>query len=520
MASIDLVSNLLPGVLSAEGRRQAAPAQPVGQSLLGGIPGLGAVAPAASQQKRNLAGLFGGLTGRDIDVRSPIEKINAQLAQSGVDINTSAGLLEAAKLANAAGLSQQALQLTSGATKLQQKELKTAAENQARNQLIEQATNLGLEAVATSLKGGADLKEPAIEIQKEQISKTKGLESRTGRRRLASVLNAPAEIMEGINSGFYDTYEEDDFMSILSGSSASTKAFTDNKGEQVILREAKDGKVFDNNKKQWVDPSELGLAPAILATEVKNVDAVNAFTKTVYEGELENYSDANANAREAVETLQRNFTISSFVNAGLNSGTFSSWENAFTASGVSLGLIDPGSDEAERLNNTKIYISQKGQDVANAITAFGAGTGLSDKDREFAEGMVGADPSKYTEENIRKLLAVEKMYSYMSINKFNNLVDEVVERNLLEVASGDAKDNFKVKAPSGFQMKTFEPVSGDPSRNIYQISPSEWVTRAGDPVKGQKVNAEGQLVLLVRKEGNTELRFNTATNTYQTFTSP
>ena len=134
--------------------------------------------------------------------------------------------------------------------------------------------------------------------------------------------------------------------------------------------------------------------------------------------------------------------------------------------------------------------------------------------------MVGADPSKYTEENIRKLLAVEKMYSYMSINKFNNLVDEVVERNLLEVASGDAKDNFKVKAPSGFQMKTFEPVSGDPSRNIYQISPSEWVTRAGDPVKGQKVNAEGQLVLLVRKEGNTELRFNTATNTYQTFTSP
>jgi hypothetical protein len=172
MASIDLVSNLLPGVLSAEGRRleqQATPAQPVGQSLLGGISGLGSVAPAASQQKRNLAGLFGGLTGRDIDVRSPTEKINAQLAQSGADMNTSAGLLEAAKLTNAAGMSQQALQLSALANVQKKKEtavLVSASSNVKRIQAaIENTTDprikKELEALLPSamqgLLAGADL---------------------------------------------------------------------------------------------------------------------------------------------------------------------------------------------------------------------------------------------------------------------------------------------------------------------------------------------------------------------------
>jgi len=134
MATIDLVSNLLPGILSAEGRRRqeatqalASQAQAGGESLLGGIPGLTAVAPAASQQKRNLAGLFSGLTGVNVDVRSPIEKINAQLAASGVDMNTSAGLLQAAKLAQAAGLSQQAVQLATLAGTAQKTERETQA---------------------------------------------------------------------------------------------------------------------------------------------------------------------------------------------------------------------------------------------------------------------------------------------------------------------------------------------------------------------------------------------------------
>ena len=139
MARPDLLSAIQPLLqLRAGGQRldptqsQAQNQSAVGQSLLGGIAELGAVAPAASQQKRNIAGMFGN------DVRSPIEKINDQLAQSGVAMNTSAGMFQAAKLANAAGLSQQALQLTSGAVALQKTEQEEGRDKLARTEARQQ----------------------------------------------------------------------------------------------------------------------------------------------------------------------------------------------------------------------------------------------------------------------------------------------------------------------------------------------------------------------------------------------
>ena len=75
LGAIDPLLKLRPGSSAGAAQQQQPQSQQaVGQSLLGGITGMTAVAPAASQQKRNLAGMFG------VDVRSPIEKINDQLA--------------------------------------------------------------------------------------------------------------------------------------------------------------------------------------------------------------------------------------------------------------------------------------------------------------------------------------------------------------------------------------------------------------------------------------------------------
>ena len=61
-------------------------------------------------------------------------------------------------------------------------------------------------------------------------------------------------------------------------------------------------------------------------------------------------------------------------------------------------------EEGERLANTRQFMSAMGAQVADAITAFGAGTGLSDADREFAKQMVGANSGDFTEASLRKLL--------------------------------------------------------------------------------------------------------------------
>jgi len=140
LGAIDPVLKLRPGSFSGTAQQQQPQSQQaVGQNLLGGIEGLTDVAPAASQQKRNLAGMFG------IDLRSPIEKINDQLAQAGVNMNTSAGQFQAATLAQRAGLSQQALQLTASATELQKKEQEEAYKamnyTNLQNSLLQTATD-------------------------------------------------------------------------------------------------------------------------------------------------------------------------------------------------------------------------------------------------------------------------------------------------------------------------------------------------------------------------------------------
>jgi len=212
MATIDLVSNLLPGVLSAEGRRRqeatealTSAAQAGGESLLGGIEGMTPVAPAASQQKRNLAGLFSGLTGVNVDVRSPIEKVNAQLAASGVDMNTSAGLLQAAKLAQASGLSQQAVKLTAMGKQKEREEAQAAITK--RNELqADVEKRAGILRVATARDNIAKQL-----IQEGRVSEANLISSATTSKELSDAFKEikPGERFLNLGGGsVFDTKNE------------------------------------------------------------------------------------------------------------------------------------------------------------------------------------------------------------------------------------------------------------------------------------------------------------------------
>ena len=198
MARPDLLSAIQPLLQLRSGGQRLDPTQSqaqnqsaVGQSLLGGIPGLGAVAPDASQQKRNIAGLFGN------DVRSPIEKINDQLAQSGVALNTSAGLLEAARLTNAAGLSQQALQLTQMAGKKSKEEADQELKRKRDQQIIDLSIKEDERADAT------DKREDTAEAR---------LERAENRQNITLAINQAAFLRELSQSEARKTAAQDAFV--------------------------------------------------------------------------------------------------------------------------------------------------------------------------------------------------------------------------------------------------------------------------------------------------------------------
>ena len=84
-----------------------------------------------------------------------------------------------------------------------------------------------------------------------------------------------------------------------------------------------------------------------------------------------------------------------------------------------VGLI---SGEGEELiSNTETFIANAGNLVAEVIKAFGAGTGLSDADREFAKGIVGGTITLYGE-SLKRLIKLQARATRKKIQEHNKQI--------------------------------------------------------------------------------------------------
>ena len=92
-------------------------------------------------------------------------------------------------------------------------------------------------------------------------------------------------------------------------------------------------------------------------------------------------------------------------NLGIIAGTGTDLKLGVGKALSALGLL---SGEGEELvANTEAFLANAGNLVAEVITKFGSGTGLSDKDLEFAKQMAAADSSVLTEDGIRRILRLQ-----------------------------------------------------------------------------------------------------------------
>jgi hypothetical protein len=82
--------------------------------------------------------------------------------------------------------------------------------------------------------------------------------------------------------------------------------------------------------------------------------------------------------------------------------------------------------------NTRAYIATMGGNVGSIITLFGAGTGLSDADREYAKIMAGGDVN-LTEDALRKILLINEVQSRYAIEEYNKSVKKVAPELMAEV---------------------------------------------------------------------------------------
>lgn len=107
---------------------------------------------------------------------------------------------------------------------------------------------------------------------------------------------------------------------------------------------------------------------------------------------------------------------------------------------------------ADEVANSEAFVASQAKQVANIITAFGAGTGLSDADREFAIKAAGGDITM-TESAIRRILDINERAIRNSAEIYNKEASQVPENivpysltvDLPEQPSGKQSNNKTIK---------------------------------------------------------------------------
>lgn len=145
-----------------------------------------------------------------------------------------------------------------------------------------------------------------------------------------------------------------------------------------------------------------------------NLGGETAFAKTLGEGEAKELSSRRQGALDAVKSLQSTDQARTLLDSGVITGTGADW---LLSAGKALQQIGfHGADDA--IANTESFAAQRAQETATIVKNFGAGSGLSDADREYA---LQAAAGKITlgEQSIRKILDINARASRNVLKAFN-----------------------------------------------------------------------------------------------------
>lgn len=147
-----------------------------------------------------------------------------------------------------------------------------------------------------------------------------------------------------------------------------------------------------------------------------------AFDKKFSEQNAEAFFERRKGALDAAASLKSTAEARQLLDSGVITGT-----GAEFLVGIGKALQQVGfnvNDDA--LANTEAFVGTRAQEVGRIIKLFGAGTGLSDADREFAT-KAAAGKITLTEKSIRRILDINERASRNVIALFNKDAERIPE---------------------------------------------------------------------------------------------
>jgi hypothetical protein len=229
---------------------------------------------------------------------------------------------------------------------------------------------------------------------------------------------------------------DDQFGEVISGVESTPKAYKNTKtGSTDIYRVNRFSMVGiekPNGATEWEDPLDLDLVPAV--KETKDIGRANELTKQLAAQGTKDFGAVTEAARQAYRSLDgfaKRLQILDDNPDIIAGGKLSQLTvDTLITLGSSLGVKIPATASAEEAQR----LMALGVDgVAQTIKAFGAGTGLSDADRLFAQFGAGAT-LELTAANIREMIEIAQKGAEDAINLHQGILDTLREENASEAS--------------------------------------------------------------------------------------
>lgn len=179
-------------------------------------------------------------------------------------------------------------------------------------------------------------------------------------------------------------------------------------------------------RESWQAANDIMIDPTLPLTE-RIVDAKKALVVKDEEmnpeleeylvSQLEEYDPKGLNNRFSVINDQVRL-----LGSGIISGFGAPALTTLATIGQRFGILN--SEQAQTLSNTQTFDSNAGNLVAEVIKAFGAGTGLSDADREYATKIAGGLIS-LEELSLKKILELTQRRSIAEAKAYNNQLSKL-----------------------------------------------------------------------------------------------
>jgi hypothetical protein len=350
------------------------------------------------------------------------EKARLQGVLSGADLQTPEGLGALSQYFKEEGDAVQAIEIAG-----RQKEL--LRERETQNKFIQRKVNLSSAALKLGQNDLAnriqqitdpeELRTVATEIRKNEVEKMP-TQNPLVRKQMAKAAGIPDKLFTELDLA---KAPDSVFNEYVTGQKGKMEFFLQD-GKVVDYRVNETGLVWDRDTDRWTEASQLGLQPA--PPQVQKIQNITAgMGDELAKVGAKSFSELAENAGKSAAALSTiNRSLPTIDNMFTGAGAEIKLNIARYAEAMGLSgkyIVDPAS-----IVDTEAYMANAGQRVAEYIVNLGAGTGLSDADREYAQEVV-AGKITVSAETLKRLLKELKQGAQNKINRYKQTRSRVAK---------------------------------------------------------------------------------------------